>query len=360
LQGEQRIWGGRTFDDNTGQYPDGPSSFFFLPQVELYRREHGWHLAVNLSNDREAAIRALASLVPQPQPLAPVNTVIKSISHSPDFPAWQVMLHDALQRIENQQFKKVVLARQSTLLPENPVSAFQLLKASIEQNTSSFHFLLTRSGNDSFLGSPPERLYLRDGLNLETEALAGTIGRGENQQQDQQLADWLVHDAKNLAENQYVVDDIVECLAPHAALIEVQDEAHLLCLRQVQHLKRKIHANLKPGVNGVHLLGALQPTAAVAGLPREEALQYILENEPFSRGWYAGSMGYISHQKAEFCVAIRSASVTDNQIRLYAGAGILPGSNAEFEWQELDRKMSTLLSLFNAPEPPTAGGEHGK
>jgi menaquinone-specific isochorismate synthase len=360
LQGEQRIWGGRTFDDNTGQYPDGPSSFFFLPQVELYRREHGWHLAVNLSNDREAAIRALTSLVPQPQPLAPVNTVIKSISHSPDFPAWQVMLHDALQRIENQQFKKVVLARQSTLLPENPVSAFQLLKASIEQNISSFHFLLTRSGNDSFLGSPPERLYLRDGLNLETEALAGTIGRGENQQQDQQLADWLVHDAKNLAENQYVVDDIVECLAPHAALIEVQDEAHLLCLRQVQHLKRKIHANLKPGVNGVHLLGALQPTAAVAGLPREEALQYILENEPFSRGWYAGSMGYISHQKAEFCVAIRSASVTDNQIRLYAGAGILPGSNAEFEWQELDRKMSTLLSLFNAPEPPTAGGEHGK
>jgi menaquinone-specific isochorismate synthase len=132
----------------------------------------------------------------------------------------------------------------------------------------------------------------------------------------------------------------------------VQPQAHLICLRQVQHLKRKIYASLSPGVNGVHLLGALQPTAAVAGLPREEALQYILSNEPFCRGWYAGSMGYISHQKAEFCVAIRSASMMGNQINLYAGAGILPGSDAEFEWQELDRKMSTLLSLFNTPELP--------
>ncbi len=78
---------------------------------------------------------------------------------------------------------------------------------------------------------------------------------------------------------------------------------------------------------------------------------FIRENEDFARGWYAGSIGYISHQQAEFCVAIRSALIVDKQIQLFAGAGIVPGSIAESEWQELDKKMSTLLSLISDHPP---------
>ncbi|MFA0561872.1 chorismate-binding protein, partial [Vibrio breoganii] len=94
------------------------------------------------------------------------------------------------------------------------------------------------------------------------------------------------------------------------------------------------------------LLQALQPTAAVAGLPRRLALEFIERHEPFSRAWYSGSVGYISEQSAEFCVAIRSALVQQDNLHLFAGAGIVPGSQAEHEWQELDKKMSTLLSLI--------------
>ncbi|EDP57349.1 chorismate-binding protein, partial [Vibrio sp. AND4] len=112
-----------------------------------------------------------------------------------------------------------------------------------------------------------------------------------------------------------------------------------------------INAELKPGINGVQLLATLQPTAAVAGLPRTESMQFILNNEPFARGWYAGSMGYISHERAEFCVAIRSALVLNDQLQLFAGAGIVPGSIAEHEWAELDKKMSTLLSLISDLPP---------
>ncbi|MEF1290041.1 isochorismate synthase, partial [Vibrio sp. M260118] len=186
---------------------------------------------------------------------------------------------------------------------------------------------------------------------LYTEALAGTIGRGTNASQDMELANWLSNDAKNLNENQYVVDDIIERLSPYSEHVEVEQEARLVRLRKVQHLKRSIHAQLHKGINGVQLLSALQPTAAVAGLPREESMAFIQQNESFARGWYAGSMGFISQQRAEFCVAIRSALVLNDKVQLFAGAGIVPGSVAEHEWQELDKKMSTLLSLFSDNPP---------
>lgn len=247
--------------------------------------------------------------------------------------------------------KKVVLARRSTVQLDNTLSAAQLLKASYLNNHHSFHFLLSLDSKHSFMGSTPERLYSRVGHELHTEALAGTIGRGNNATHDMELANWLSQDSKNLNENQYVVDDIVERLSPHSEMVEVETEPRLVRLRKVQHLKRNIHASLKTGTNGVQLLSALQPTAAVAGLPRKESMQFILDNEPFARGWYAGSMGYISHERAEFCVAIRSALVLGDQVQLFAGAGIVPGSVAEHEWAELDKKMSTLLTLISDHPP---------
>ncbi|MGL5309601.1 MAG: chorismate-binding protein, partial [Plesiomonas shigelloides] len=90
----------------------------------------------------------------------------------------------------------------------------------------------------------------------------------------------------------------------------------------------------------------LHPTAAVAGLPREPARRFIHEHEPFERGWYAGSVGHISRERAEFTVAIRSALIQQNQVHLFAGAGIVPGSDPEAEWQEIERKAAGLRTLL--------------
>lgn len=343
---DQRIWGGKSFDHLPESDGSGFSAFFFLPQIELVRFDQSWTLCVNLADDKETIIKALRNLVLDVPILMPVETQITDIEHTPNEKQWHSQIEDVLAKIDSKQFKKVVLARKSRIKLNSVITAAQLLKASRKQNSHSFHFLFALDKDQAFVGSTPERLYSRNGQQLETEALAGTIGRGESAQQDLQLANWLAQDRKNLTENQYVVDDIVERLSPHADRIEAQTEARLIRLRKVQHLKREIHALLKQGINGVQLLSALQPTAAVAGLPREAAIQYIQDNEPFSRGWYSGSLGYISHQKAEFCVAIRSAMVLHNEIQLFAGAGIVKGSQAEIEWVELDRKMSTLLSLL--------------
>ncbi|MDE1334371.1 isochorismate synthase [Vibrio aestuarianus] len=347
LGAEQRVWGGRSFDGNTDKNRRCMSSFFFLPQIELIRFDEQWSIAVNVTAERHRTLAALNKLQMDISPLRSISSHIECIKHEPNENQWQQLVDQVLDRIEANAFKKVVLARKTTLNLDSPLSAAQLLKASSTQNHHSFHFLLALDQKHSFMGSTPERLYARQGNELYTEALAGTIGRGMNASQDMELANWLSQDSKNLNENQYVVDDIVERLTPHSECVEVEQEARLVRLRKVQHLKRSIHAQLKKGINGVQLLSALQPTAAVAGLPRKEAMDFILAHEPFARGWYAGSVGYISHQKAEFCVAIRSALLVDKQVQLFAGAGIVPGSVAEYEWQELDKKMSTLLSLIS-------------
>ncbi|WP_332401698.1 isochorismate synthase MenF [Vibrio metschnikovii] len=352
LGDNQRVWGGRSFDGQTDKNRRCMSSFFFLPQVEIIRFDQHWSVAANfIAQDRQRTLATLTKLHVDVDELSRLHSQVLDVEHLPSPIDWNRLVGQALAAIEQQQFKKVVLARQTRLTLDNPISAAQLLKASIADNQRSFHFLLSLDSKHSFIGSTPERLYCRQGQELQTEALAGTIGRGDTAEQDQQLADWLIHDGKNLNENQYVVDDIIERLTPLAEQVEVESNVQLLTLRQVQHLKRDIVAQLKPSVNGVQLLSALQPTAAVAGLPRQPALEFITEHEPFARGWYAGSMGYFSHQQAQFCVAIRSALVVDNCVQLYAGAGIVPGSIAEHEWQELDKKMSTLLSLISNQPP---------
>lgn len=351
LAEDQRIWGGRSFDGHTGKNRRCMSSFFFLPQIELIRFDERWSLAVNLNAEKHRTLASLYKLQLEVSPILPVSSHIETIQHTPEKEQWSQLVDKVLTGIKNDEFKKVVLARKTEVNLDRPLCASQLLKASYLQNHHSFHFLLSLDKKHSFLGSTPERLYARQGQELYTEALAGTIGRGSNASQDMELANWLSNDVKNLNENQYVVDDIIDRLTPHSEHVEVEQEARLVRLRKVQHLKRSIHAHLYKGVNGVQLLSALQPTAAVAGLPREESMAFIQENEPFARGWYAGSMGFISQKSAEFCVAIRSALVLNDQVQLFAGAGIVPGSVAEHEWQELDKKMSTLLSLISDNPP---------
>jgi len=351
LSGEQRIWGGRSFDGQSAKNPHCPASFFFLPQIELIRHDQTWSLVVNIEGSKQSVIQSLQQLRCDAPRLMPLSAHIEHIEHTPTQPQWNALVEKVMNGIAANEFKKVVLARKTTLGLHSPICAAQLLKSSSEHNQHSFHFMLAQDERHSFIGSTPERLYCRQGKDLYTEALAGTIGRGDNASHDMALANWLSQDSKNLNENQYVVDDIIDRLSPYSDLVEVEAEARLVRLRKVQHLKRCIHAHLNEGVNGVQLLSALQPTAAVAGLPRKESMAFIQQYEPFERSWYAGSMGFISLKRAEFCVAIRSAQIVDEEIQLYAGAGIVPGSIAEHEWQELDKKMSTLLSLISDHPP---------
>ncbi|WP_412547020.1 isochorismate synthase MenF [Photobacterium toruni] len=344
---DQRVWGGRSFDGHTDRNRRCLSSFFFLPLLEIIHFDGEWHLAANMCDDKSRMLAMLQKIATDPEVVTDIDSRILSRSYSPDFVGWSTMIEQALAGIANDEFEKVVLARRTTLQLDHPVLPAQLLKASRASN--SFHFLMALDAEHCFVGSTPERLFQRHDRALQTEALAGTIGRGADSQEDQQLAQWLLADTKNRYENRLVVDDIVGRLVPQCESMNVSPVPELVKLRKVQHLKRSIDGQLNDAVFSANLLDSLQPTAAIAGLPRDAALNFIAEHEPFARGWYSGAVGYIGKKHSEFCVAIRSAMISGDDLHLFAGAGIVPGSVADSEWKELDRKTSTLCSLFEQP-----------
>ncbi|ATA24865.1 isochorismate synthase [Brenneria goodwinii] len=344
-----RIWGLNAFNQTSQRAQGASPSYLFLPRVELLRQGNTLSLQINLysetslQQDAEEASAFINFLLPmRPQP--PLQTQIEKIEHQPDRQRWGSLLQLALRDIAAGAMEKVVLARATTLTLDRPLQATTFMAASRAANHRCFHFMLAHDARQAFLGSSPERLYRRCDERLETEALAGTAASDKDANKTAALADWLMKDTKNQCENMMVVDDICQRLRRSARSLDVMPP-EIIRLRKVQHLRRAILAELKERSDAV-CLDDLQPTAAVAGLPRAVARRFIAEHEPFERGWYAGSAGYLSLQQSEFCVALRSAEISDNILKLYAGAGILAGSDPEQEWLELENKAAGLKSLL--------------
>jgi isochorismate synthase len=262
------------------------------------------------------------------------------------FEQWKANIEQAIIQIKSGDLRKVVLANATQLTFENHISAYDLVEQSREINLGCYHFLWAENAQNAFVGSTPERLYYRKGNQLFTEALAGTVAVSDNPIETEKNAQWLLKDTKNIYENQLVVEDIEAHLNTYVEAFEVHSP-EIKRLHNVQHLRRRIEAILKADVLDQDCLRQIHPTAAIAGLPRAKATQFIAKNEPFKRGWYAGTLGIFNLQEAEFCVTLRSAKIEHNQITLYAGAGIVAESESVSEWQEIERKSQALAKLLS-------------
>ncbi|MFB2857244.1 isochorismate synthase, partial [Aeromonas allosaccharophila] len=261
---------------------------------------------------------------------------------------WQTLVERVTAPDFQAHTPKVVLSRESVLTSPNhdaDINPWAMLDQWARHAQDCFHFGFQFSPEQAFIACSPERLYRREGSHLFTEALAGTIRRSGDEEVDAQLAAELLADSKNRLENRLVHADILSRLAPlaHDATLT---EPRILKLRLLQHLKCDIEAELKPRVCDWQLLDALHPTPAVGGAPREAALAFIREFEPYDRGWYAGACGMLSRETSEFSVAIRSARIQPGSVTLFAGAGIVAGSEPVAEWAELDNKIANVLSLL--------------
>lgn len=321
---------------------------FILPRVALAKK--GDKLTAYLYLDTsEKGEQWLATF----ERIGKFNSVQNTLTHCEkvsDVKRWTQNVEGAIAQIKNHDFRKVVLANATTLTFEQPISPYDLLNASRAKNVGCYHFLWSEQAGSAFIGSSPERLYKRTGNGLHTEALAGTVAVTPDVAQTERYRLWLLSDQKNRAENQLVVDDIQQQLNGYIREMAVQN-IEIKRLHNVQHLRRKIRAVLAFSTTDSDCLAHIHPTAAVAGLPRENALAFIREHEGFIRGWYASALGSFTSDNAEFCVALRSAQIIDHQITLYAGAGIVENSQAESEWDEIERKAATLGELLQACSP---------
>lgn len=321
-------------------------SQFILPQV-LIEQQHGeTEISVFVETNELNLAKAVLNSFEKTTALLPLNQLtIESMVPKANQETWCDWVNQALARIRQGELTKLVLANETVFGLQSKLNGKDFLAASQAKNSGCYHFLWADNAEHCFVGSTPERLFARDDRQLFTEALAGTAPVSDNPSENDERANWLLNDEKNLNENWLVVKDISQNISHLVEQITVDDVA-LKSLRKVQHLIRKMNAKLTALCTDADLLKAIHPTAAVSGLPQQQAKKALAEIETFDRRWYAGTLGVMSQHLSEFCVTIRSAFIEENQVRVFAGAGIVEGSQPVEEWLEIERKAAGLISLF--------------
>jgi menaquinone-specific isochorismate synthase len=262
---------------------------------------------------------------------------------SPD--AWARLIGDALARIRAGELEKVVPMTMCTVLADEPLDpAIAVLRlAALYPECVRFAFA---QGAATFVGASPERLVWKRGLSVSSDALAGSAPRRPDDAATRAAA-MLLESDKDRREHAVVVEAVRAALAPFAARMTVPEAPTVRSLRNVHHLFTPITATLARPVHVLDLVQKLHPTPAVCGTPRDAAIRWIAAHEPEPRGWYAGAVGWFDADgDGAFSVAIRSGVLVGGEAWLYAGAGIVEGSDAALEYAETRAKQRPMLAAL--------------
>jgi menaquinone-specific isochorismate synthase len=261
-------------------------------------------------------------------------------------------VQSVLDTISHTSLRKAVLAHALDIELERPLEATASLQSLRHHHSDCYLFLSQTEDGHTFLSASPERLLSIQSGHLVTEAIAGSAPRGRSEAEDAQLANTLLHNQKELHEHQLVVNFIRHQLAQLGLNPTRSLAPQILPLSTIQHLQTLIHADIPSDLHPIDMVEALHPTPAVAGVPREMACELIQQHETFERSLYAAPMGWIDSQgNSEFLVGIRSAWLNEGQARLYAGAGIVQGSNPQKELDEIELKLRSLYTTLIHPQP---------
>lgn len=260
--------------------------------------------------------------------------------------AWKERVAEAIKRIDSSQVDKVVLARDLVATSTTSIQTISILKKLAAEYPSTWTFAV-----DGLVGATPELLLRLSRGMVTSRVLAGTIPRTGNDEKDLALAASLARSSKDLEEHEYAVRSVADALDPFCSSTNVPESPFVLHLANVMHLATDVTGALiesKQRVDAFSLLQSLHPSAAVCGTPRNIAFDIITEIEGMNRGRYAGPVGWIDASgDGELGIALRSGQITDRKIRIFAGCGIVAGSNPEKELEESNAKMIAMRSALH-------------
>ncbi|GAU28043.1 hypothetical protein TSUD_265010 [Trifolium subterraneum] len=286
-----------------------------------------------------------SSIVKFPKQAPP--TLILSSHNIPSKVDWNLAVNRALQMIERNDslLSKVVLARSTRVVPTANIDPLTWLACLKVEGGNAYQFFLQPPNAPAFIGNTPEQLFHRKWLHITSEALAGTRARGVSLALDHQIELDLLTSPKDDIEFTIVVCEKVT----------IDPKKMIRKLPRIQHLFAQLTGRLRSEEDEYEILSSLHPSPAVCGFPTEEAQLLIAETEVFDRGMYAGPVGWFGGGESEFAVGIRSALVEQELGALiYAGTGIVEGSNPYLEWDELELKTSQVrLSVHLSDIPLT-------
>ncbi|HEY6798768.1 MAG TPA: isochorismate synthase [Kineosporiaceae bacterium] len=251
---------------------------------------------------------------------------------------WEHAVASAIRRIAEGRLEKVVLARDLRAVCDRPVDPRSVLTRLADRYPGCWTFSV-----DGLLGATPELLVRREKGLVTSRVLAGTIRRTGDDVHDLALAASLARSSKDLEEHEYAVRSVADALAPHCSSVNVPEAPFVLHLANVMHLATDVTGVLADSTSSLGLAAALHPSAAVCGTPTEVAATLIDEIEGMDRDRYAGPVGWMDAEgDGEWGIALRCARIDaadPARLRLFAGCGIVAGSDPAAELAESDAKL---------------------
>lgn len=256
----------------------------------------------------------------------------------------------ALDEIDRGDYRKVVLARDLTGTVPGDADLRRLVRALATGYPDTWTFAV-----DGLIGASPETLVTAHERTVTARVLAGTAARGADPEEDAEASAALAASAKDIAEHAFAVQSVLASLRPHTRALSADTSPFTLELPNLFHLATDVEGELSDGASSLDLVGALHPTAAVAGTPTDVAVAAIARIEPFDRGRYAGPVGWIDASgDGEWAIALRCAQFSDapdeasgaRRVTAYAGAGIVAGSDPESELLETRVKFRPLVDAL--------------
>lgn len=351
LTSKLSLFGGTLFDDKdtTDEWNDFKMIEFHLPewQFDLVRGE------LFLTRDKKSLeldniLTEIDTVLTEIENLEIYDKVKPVIKSKRDiFPnEWKVLVQEAVDSLDD-DFKKVVLARQKLITFESKAKRLYLIRRlKNEENTYTIYY---EKGKSTFVSKTPEKLFSIDGGQLRTNAIAGSIQRVEESTENDKQKEFLLNDEKNLFEHRVVRESIVSDISPFSQGLNYKKMPLLLENKYIYHLYTPIQAMLKDDADEFNILKQIHPTPAVGGLPKEQAKEYIKTHEYGTRGLYAAPLGIIHEDKdCEFAVGLRSMLITSRSATLFAGCGIVKGSDPEAEFLETEVKFTPMLNVLEA------------
>lgn len=319
-----------------------PGSKLRIPQVIVGRRDGvTWLTVIDNGDGKPHEPPVVLSVTPTPPSMHKPRF---AGSTNPDI-HWLDAVARARDAIVAKKLEKVVLARDYAVWSYEPFSPLAVAKRLSLAFANCYTFIL-----DGLVGATPELLLRQTGMTVTSQVLAGTAGRDDNPIRDGELTNLLWASAKERDEHAFAVSSVAGILAGYVRSLDVPDEPEVLKLANVQHLASTLTGTLDSPVRILHVVGALHPSAAVGGTPRDAALAFIEANEGMERGRYAAPVGYVTPDgDGEFGIALRCAEFSGARARLFAGVGIVAESLPEAELAETHLKLLAMQHALGSP-----------
>jgi isochorismate synthase len=255
--------------------------------------------------------------------------------------SWEERVRRVLGRIDDGDIDKIVLSRSIAMTPDAAFDPLAALRRIRDGRPGCIAFCV-RPNRSAFFGSTPELLLRTEGGQLKTQALAGTAPRSSDQAEDRARGAALLASPKDRREHQSVVAFLRMKLGELCTDIITDPAPAVVRYPEAMHLRTRLHSRLREPSDALSLAARLHPTPAVCGVPQDRAARILAEEESH-RGWYTGAVGWMDTKgDGSFAVALRSALSTDRRVVLWAGAGIVAGSDPAAERAEVELKLDAI------------------